>query len=78
MPAKSKKQRKLFAMAEHNPAKIYPRNKGVLKMSKSQLHDFAKTKEKGLPTMAKKKKKKHSETMQDYANRRMNQIRKSY
>ena len=40
MPAKSEKQRRLMAMAEHNPGKIYKKNKGVLKMSKSDLHDF--------------------------------------
>lgn len=55
MPAKSKSQRRAMAIAEHNPSKLYKRNKGLKKMSKSQLHDFAKTKEKGLP---KKKKKK--------------------
>jgi len=50
MPAKSKKQRRLMAIAEHHPEKLYSKNKGVAKsMSKSQLHDFAATKEKGLP-----------------------------
>ena len=33
-----------MAIAEHAPAKLYKRNKGLLKMSKSQLHDFAATK----------------------------------
>jgi hypothetical protein len=55
MPAKSKKQRKMMAIAEHHPEKLYKRNKDASKMSKKQLHDYAKTKEKGLP---KKKKKK--------------------
>ena len=55
MPAESKKQRRLMAIAEHEPSKVYSRNKGVLKMSKAQLHDFAKTEEKGLP--AKKRRK---------------------
>lgn len=55
MPAKSKKQRQAMAIAEHHPEKLYKRNKGLKKMSKKQLHDFASTKEKGLP---KKKTKK--------------------
>ena len=54
MPALSKKQRELMAIAEHKPWKVKKKNRGVLKMKKSQLHDFAATKEKGLP----KKKKK--------------------
>ena len=49
MPARSKKQRKMMAIAEHHPEMLYGKNKGAAKMSKSQLHDFAKTKEKGLP-----------------------------
>jgi hypothetical protein len=49
MPAKSKKQRRLMAIAEHHPDMLYKKNKSVAKMSKSQLHDFAKTKEKKLP-----------------------------
>lgn len=58
MPAKSKKQRRLMAIAEHEPSKLYKRNKGVAKMSKQQLHDFAATKEKKLPTKVKKKRGK--------------------
>lgn len=50
MPAESKKQRRMMAIAEHAPEKLYKRNKGVLEMSKSQLHDFAVTKEKKLPS----------------------------
>lgn len=42
MPSKSQSQRKLMAMAEHNPEKVYAKNKGVLKMTKTQLHDFIK------------------------------------
>ena len=49
MPAVSKKQRRLMAIAEHNPKAVYAKNKGVLGMSKKQLGDFASTKEKGLP-----------------------------
>ena len=44
MPAKSEKQREAIAIAEHNPSKLYKRNKGLLKMSKSDQHDFASTK----------------------------------
>ena len=56
MPAKSKAQRKAMAVAEHNPDKLYKRNAGLKKMSKKQLHEFADTKEKGLPKKVKKKK----------------------
>jgi len=49
MPAKSKAQQRVMAIAEHAPDKLYARNKGLTKMSHSQLHDFAATKRKGLP-----------------------------
>lgn len=48
MPALSKAQRRLMAIAEHSPSKLHKKNKGVLKMSKRQLSDFASTPEKGL------------------------------
>ncbi len=41
MPAKSEKQRRLMAIAEHHPEKLYKKNQGVLKMSKKQLHEYA-------------------------------------
>jgi hypothetical protein len=45
MPAVSEAQRKLMAIAEHDPSKLYPENKGIAQsMSKGQLHDFAATK----------------------------------
>jgi hypothetical protein len=44
MPAVSEKQRKLMAIAEHHPEKLYKKNKAVAKMSKQQLHDYASTK----------------------------------
>jgi len=44
MPAKSAKQREAMAIAEHAPQKLHASNRGMLKMSKSQLHDFASTK----------------------------------
>jgi hypothetical protein len=56
MPAVSKKQRKAMAIAEHHPEKLYKKNKGLKKMSKEQLHDFAITSEKGLPKTKKRKK----------------------
>lgn len=49
MPANSKAFRRLTAIAEHDPEAVRPENKGVLGMSKEQLHDFASTPEKGLP-----------------------------
>ena len=36
-----------MAIAEHKPDQLYKRNRGLLSMSKDQLHDFAATK--GLP-----------------------------
>ena len=48
MPARSKAQRRLMAIAEHHPELVKAKNRGVLSMSKSQLSDFASTKEKGL------------------------------
>ena len=49
MPALSRNQRIAMAIAEHNPDKLYAKNKGMLSMSHDQLHDFASTPEKGLP-----------------------------
>jgi hypothetical protein len=34
----------MMAIAEHHPEQLYKENKGVLGMSKGQLHDFAATK----------------------------------
>ena len=50
MPATSKAQQVAMAIAEHEPEKLYARNVGLKKMSHSQLHDFASTSEKGLPS----------------------------
>ena len=49
MPAVSQKQRRAMAIAEHHPEELNPENRGLLKMTHQQLHDFASTKEKGLP-----------------------------
>jgi hypothetical protein len=38
-----------MAITKHNPDKVFPENKGVLKMKKSSLKDFESTKLKGLP-----------------------------
>ena len=57
MPAKSKAQRQAMAIAKHHPKKLYKRNRAMLKMSKADLHKYAKTKEKGLPHKKKKKKR---------------------
>jgi hypothetical protein len=58
MPAKSKAQAIVMRIAEHEPSKLYKRNKGLAKMSKKSLHDFAITPTKGLPKKVKKKGKK--------------------
>lgn len=42
-----------MGLAEHHPEQVYAKNKGVLKMSHQQLHDFASTKEKNLPLVKK-------------------------
>jgi hypothetical protein len=63
MPAKSRAQQIVMAIAEHHPEKLRAKNKGLLKMSQSQLHDFAATPRKGLP----KKVKPMSD--QDFVNR---------
>jgi hypothetical protein len=44
MPSTSEKQREAMAIAEHHPEKLHKENKGMLKMSHQQLHDFASTK----------------------------------
>lgn len=49
MPATSKAQQSLFAIAEHHPDKLRAGNKGLLRLSHSQLHDFASTPSRDLP-----------------------------
>ena len=49
MPAVSKAQQRLMAMAMHNPSRIRKANRGVLSMSQKDMEDFAKTKVKDLP-----------------------------
>jgi hypothetical protein len=49
MPSPSKAEQEMMAIAEHHPEKLYARNRGVLKMSHQQLHDFASGPMKGKP-----------------------------
>ena len=44
MPAVSREQQQAAAIAEHAPGKLYARNRGMLSMSKKELHKFASTK----------------------------------
>jgi hypothetical protein len=60
MPARSKAQQQAMAIAEHNPSELYGRNRGLLKMSHQQLHDFASTPRKELPAKVKHEKKADS------------------
>jgi len=43
-----------MAIAEHDPSKLHAENRGLLKMSQQQLHEFAATPEKGLPVRKRK------------------------
>ena len=47
MPSKTEKQRIAMAIAEHEPKKLYKRNRGLLKMSKKKLSEFARKSAKG-------------------------------
>ena len=49
MPSVSKAQQTAMAIAEHDPGKLYKRNRGLLKLSTDELHDFAATPTDGLP-----------------------------
>jgi len=49
MPSVSKSQRRLFGLAEHHPGLLYKKNASLGKLSHAQIHDFADTKEAGLP-----------------------------
>ena len=61
MPAVSRKQQQMMAIAEHAPEKLYKRNRGVLEMGKKKLHEFASTKRRGLPEKKKRKKMQTSD-----------------
>lgn len=49
MPALSIKMRRATAIAEHDPEKLYKRNRALLGMTHEQLHEFADTPEANLP-----------------------------
>jgi hypothetical protein len=49
VPSTSQNQQAATAIALNDPDKLYPRNRGLLKMSQSQLSDFASTPRTGLP-----------------------------
>jgi len=49
VPATSKNQAIAARIAEHNPSKLYARNRGMLGMSRGELHKVASTSEAGLP-----------------------------
>jgi len=49
MPATSKNQAIAARIAEHEPEKLYSRNRSMLSMTRKQLHDYAATSEKRLP-----------------------------
>lgn len=71
MPAKSIAQRKAMAIAEHHPEELYSENKGMAKMSGPQLHEFASTKEKGMPEHVKHK-KHHAHKKEEHGGRSAN------
>lgn len=58
MPAVSRAQQQAMAIAEHAPEKLNAENRGLLKMSHKQLHDFAATSRKGLPNHTATRKRK--------------------
>lgn len=60
MPATSIKQRRFFGMMEHTPGMA--KSKGI-KMTKSQMSDFASTKDAGLPLKAPKPKSLYTRGM---------------
>ncbi len=41
-----------MAIAEHEPEKLNPKNRGLLDMTQKQLHEFASTPRHGLPAYA--------------------------
>ena len=41
MPSKTEAQRRLFAIAEHAPDKLYKKNRALAKLPQKTLHEFA-------------------------------------
>jgi len=52
VPSVSQDQQIATSIAEHDPSKLYKRNKGLLGMNHQQLHDFAATPRSELPKKA--------------------------
>ena len=67
MPAGSIAQRKFFAIMEHHPEEARAKR---INMTKSQMHDFASTPEKGLPYRKKPAKAGRLAAFQAYASHR--------
>jgi hypothetical protein len=55
MPSKSQSQFIAMEIAKNNPSKLNKKNKGLAKMSKSQLDDFTQGSPKNLPKKVGKK-----------------------
>ena len=58
MPSKSRKQRRVMAIARYAPEKLYKRDKALTKMTKKQLGEYASTPEKKLPVKVREKRGK--------------------
>lgn len=56
MPPRSRVQAITAAIAEHEPEKLNPENRGMLSMTQKQLSEYASGRRKGLPDHVAKKK----------------------
>jgi len=65
LPALSKSQRRFFGWLEHNPEQAKAEGKYPTEISKQGIHDFAATKEKGLPERVSKKTKLRAKRRKD-------------
>ena len=54
MPAKSKAQQRLMAIAEHAPSKLYKANRALAELPMKTLHEFAATSTRRLPAKVKR------------------------
>lgn len=52
MPATSRAQRRLFAIAEYHPDELNAKNKSLASLPRKTLHEFSSTPDKGLPYRA--------------------------
>jgi hypothetical protein len=66
MPAKSRSQQVTAAIAEHDPSKLYARNRGMASMKLSDLHEFASGSMKGKPEHVKPARKIHTSKRRFY------------